>query len=68
MKLVVQASIQDAVKVDGREAHAASMNVQECRSVIVLDQLGRGSCTSDLAVRVHASARDYRDTLEHGEP
>jgi hypothetical protein len=68
MRLVGRASTQDAATADGQEAHAASMNVQECRSVIVLDQLERGSCTSDRAVRVHALAQDYRDTWEHGEP
>jgi len=65
MRLVEPASMQDAPMDDGQKAHAALVDVLECRSAIVLDQPGRGSCTSDRAFRVHASEQDYWDTWEH---
>jgi len=66
MKLVEQVCNQGVATDDGQKAHAASANALEGRSVI-LDQLGRGSCTSAHVFRGHASVRDYWDTWKHGE-
>lgn len=59
MKSVELVSIQDAATDDGQKAHAASVNALECRFVIALDQLMRGSC-----MWLPASEQDYWDTWD----